>query len=349
MPSLNGKKVVVCDYPGKYLFPPNGYGGIERWLWTVAKESVKLGMEVLLLGPNWQHSLLPQAKYCKESIMDIGADCFLRRFGSFDFLVAGHEYWLNNELLKKFEVISDKSITYQHALNPQYEGEIFDNKKHFLFCYSDDFLFIFKKQKPTKLMCVSMGYDEEPLFRRPEGYLISIGRLDRDKSPHYAVLAAEKLGTPIYIIGESVRDSEYVKEYADVFNLPHVKKLGVVFGREKMECIARSLCGIYTIDSGYKEPAAGTICEIIKSGVPLVGMTWIGNDAVCEPFKVDNKLGRLERFNASKDDEEIVVDRLAGAIKESLNLDRGYIYEKGNTLYNSTKLVEKMFLRAFLC
>ncbi len=49
---LKGKKIVVCDYPSKYLFPPKGYGGIERWLWTVAKESVGLGMEVLILGSN---------------------------------------------------------------------------------------------------------------------------------------------------------------------------------------------------------------------------------------------------------------------------------------------------------
>jgi hypothetical protein len=148
---------------------------------------------------------LPEAKHSPESIIDIAADAFLDKFGKFDFLVAGHEYWLDEELVNKFEKISDKCLTYQHASTPQYGKKIFDNKKHFLFCYSDQFCSMFKKQKPTKLLCASIGYDEEPVQRAPEDYLVSIGRVDKDKSPHYAVLAAEKLGMPIYLIGESVR------------------------------------------------------------------------------------------------------------------------------------------------
>jgi glycosyltransferase involved in cell wall biosynthesis len=343
---LKDKKIVVCDYPSKYLFPPKGYGGIERWLWTVAKESVGLGMEVLILGPNWQYGLLPEAKHSPESIIDIGADTFLDKFGKFDFLVAGHEYWLDEDLVSKFEKISDKCLTYQHAFTPQYSKKVFDNKKHFLFCYSDQFCSLFKKQEPTKLLCASIGYDEDSVRLESEGYLISIGRVDMDKSPHYAVLAAEKLGMPIYIIGESVRESDYVKKYQDVFSLPHVRNLGVVFGKHKMEIIAKASCGIYTIDKNYNEPAAGTICEIIKSGVPLAGMTWAGNDAICEPFKLDDKFGFLESFDKESDSEDAVVDRLVKAIKKCLELDRGYIWKKGNALYDPRQLVEKMLVRS---
>jgi glycosyltransferase involved in cell wall biosynthesis len=345
---LKGKKIVVCDYPSKYLFPPNGYGGIERWLWTVAKEALALEMQVVLIGPNWQYKLLPQARYIQKSIIDIDSKDFLKMVGEMDFLVAGHEYWFNYDLIKKFEKISRKCLTYQHALTSQYKKKVFDNERHFLFCYSDQFCSIFKEQQPTKLLCVSAGYQEEPLKRDPEKYLISLGRIDKDKSPHYAILAAKKLGMPIYIIGESVRDNEYVEDYKDIFNLPHVKKLGVIFGKEKMEYIARSLCGIYTIDKNYKEPAAGTICEIIRSGVPLVGMTWSSDDSVCEPIKFDKNFGIIKRFEAGKDSEEIIINSLVKAIKESLNLDREYIYENGNKFYNPKDLVEKMLIKTLI-
>ncbi len=343
---LKGKKIVICDYPSKYSFPPKGYGGIERWLWTVAKESVGLGMDVLILGPNWQYNLLPKAKHSSESIINISADSFLNKFGKFDFLVAGHEYWINEKMVNKFEKISDRCLTYQHSSSPKYNKKIFDNKKHFLFCYSDQFCLMFKKQKPTKLLCASIGYNEEPVKRAAKKYLISIGRIDKDKSPHYAILAAEKIGMPIYIIGKSVRDPEYFKEYKKFFNMSHVKKIGTIFGKEKMELISKSSCGIYTLDKNYKEPAAGTICEIIKSGIPLAGMTWTGNDAICEPFKFSSKLGVLENFNKKHDSDNVVVARMAAAIEKCLKLDRNYIWKKGNELYNQRQLVKKMLIRS---
>ncbi|MEV2276245.1 lasso peptide biosynthesis B2 protein [Nocardiopsis sp. NPDC049922] len=55
--------VGVCDFPGRYAFPPAGYGGIERWLWAVAVGARAAGADVHLLGPGW----LPGRATCPEN------------------------------------------------------------------------------------------------------------------------------------------------------------------------------------------------------------------------------------------------------------------------------------------
>lgn len=342
---LSGKKVVVCDYPSKYLFPPNGYGGIERWLWTVAKESVNIGMEVILLGPQWQFQLLPKARFLSDRILDISIENFLKNIGYVDYLVAGHEYWMNKDLLKKFEAVACCAFTYQHSANIEYAPGTFNNKRNFLFCYSDEMCELYKQQSPIKLLCVAGGYNEEPKKEQSQNYLLSIGRIEQDKAQHYAILAAAKLNMPIYILGDIVNNNGYVEEFREIFNMPHVKRFGMIHGEKKMELIARSACGIYTLGKQYTESAAGTISEIIRSGVPLAGLTWKGNDAVSEPININPMLGFLSKCTNEMNDDE-VVERLAIAIKNCLNLNRDSVYIFGNSLYNPTKLVKQMYLIA---
>jgi hypothetical protein len=52
-------------------------------------------MNVKLIGPQWRHELLPPASYFADSILDISVEDFLSRIGQVDFLVGGHEYWLD--------------------------------------------------------------------------------------------------------------------------------------------------------------------------------------------------------------------------------------------------------------
>ena len=205
MNSFKGRRVVICDYPSKYLFPPEGYGGIERWLWAVVVASINLGMQVILLGPRWRHELLLQAEYFPDSIIDVTTEDFLSRIGHVDFLVGGHEYWLNEIMINKFDKIANFSLTYQHSSSPSYKNNTFNNKNRFLFCYSDEMRGLFFNQHPTKLLCVASGVNEEPIKMGNKNYLVSIGRIDTDKSPHYAILAANKLNLPIYVLGEDIK------------------------------------------------------------------------------------------------------------------------------------------------
>jgi len=42
--------VGVCDFPSRYAFPPTGYGGIERWLWAVARLLTQVPPQTATLG-----------------------------------------------------------------------------------------------------------------------------------------------------------------------------------------------------------------------------------------------------------------------------------------------------------
>lgn len=136
---------------------------------------------------------------------------------------------------------------------------------------------MYKEQKPIKHLLFHSGVGEEPFFTlKPKNYLLWIGRIDYDKSPHYAILAAKKLGIPLYLLGKSVYQREYEVSYSTFLNDSIVKRCGVVFGKKKMKIISEALCGIYSLSPKFIEAGAGVLGEIIASGVPLAGMTWRG-------------------------------------------------------------------------
>jgi hypothetical protein len=87
--------VAVCDYPSSYLFPPTGYGGIERWLWAVAVGARKAGAEVHLLGPQWRPELRDDwtvRSIRLEELTPAGHRSRSLRADGYDLLVVGHEY-----------------------------------------------------------------------------------------------------------------------------------------------------------------------------------------------------------------------------------------------------------------
>lgn len=227
------KKVIVCDFPSEFLFPPIDYGGIERWLWSVAKRSAELGYTVILSGPLWRKELLPQVIYCEERITEIIPEEFLKKYGKADYLVAGFEYFKDKNLKEKFKKISRILITYQ-AMPTPYERMEYNGKDVILFCFSEEMMEKYKEQSPVKIDRSGEGFNEDPIRREPEDYLVWIGRIDRDKSPHYAVMAAKKLNMEIYLIGKPRYQPEYAEKYKNILSQPHVKHIDAISGNEKM-------------------------------------------------------------------------------------------------------------------
>ncbi len=340
---LKKKRLIVCDYPCKYTFPSFGFGSAEKRIWQFAKSASELkDFEVIITGHSWLPQYVPLAKYFKPRLDWTTADLFLQKFNKADYLFAGNEYFDKDKYNKAFFKVADILISYQsHPY--EYDGKVaFDGKKKFLFCYSDEMMERYKKQSPFKLLLYHSGVDEVAyLTKKPKDYLIWIGRIDTDKSPHYAVLTAGKLNIPLYILGKSKYQANYKKEYKDILSSSIVKKCGVVFKKEKMKLLSEALCGIYTIGPNYAEAGAGVLGEMLCSGIPIAGMTWKGNDAVCEAVD-DKRLGRVVLVNRKMDDNEIA-EELTEAIKYCLTLDREKIFKLANDKYNMKKLIGKMF------
>jgi len=337
------KRLVVCDYdnPKGYTFPSFGFGSSEKRLWHFAKTASELeGFEVVITGPLWLPEYIPKAKHFPKRLDSSTCDEFVKQFGKFDYLFAGHEYFDKDEWVNPFEKCADILISYQ--LHPySYKKISFNAKNKFLFCYSDQMVQIYKEQKPIKALLFHSGVSEEPYFvDNPENYLLWIGRLDKDKAPHYAISAAKMLGIPLYILGKTIYQPEYFEANIKNFEAAHVKMLGVKFGYEKMKIIANASCVLYTIDKEYLESGAGVLGEVLSCGVPIAGMTWSGNDAICEA--VDNeKLGVVVNVKNIPDDQ--VPFYLADAIQKSLKLNRKDVYEIGSNKYDPHVLVKKIF------
>ncbi len=337
------KRIIVCDYdnPKKYTFPSFGFGSSEKRVWHFAKTASELEeFEVIITGPLWLSKHVPNAKYFPKRLNNDSYEEFLDAFGKCDYLFAGHEYFDKDEWVDVFEKCADTLISYQ--LHPyQYKKISFDGEEKILFCYSTQMLNTYKEQKPVKALLFHSGVNEDPRFTSEnKDYLLWIGRLDKDKAPHYAVEAARLLNMDLWVLGKTVYQPDYFEKHRKDFNSPHVKMLGVKFGEEKMKIISETACAIYTIDKDYSEAGAGVLGEILSSGVPIAGMTWTGDDAVTEAVSHED-LGMV--INAKNIPENKIPEELAVAIKSCLKLERKRIYALGRKKYDPHMLVRNIF------
>lgn len=341
---MKKKKLIVCDYPNpnNYTFPNFGLGSTEKRFWQIAETISNFkDFEVIITGPLWIPKYVKGAKYFPKRLDKSTVNEFVRKFGKADYLFAGSEYFDKDDYSKAFLKAANKIISYvTHVYD--FKKVSFDGRRSFLFCYSDEMFERYKKQKPHKLLLFHSGVNEKPyLTIRPKRYLIWAGRIDFDKCPHYAILAAKKLDIPIYILGDTVMQPDYKIKYEHLLKSAGVKYLGVVSGRRKMKILSEALLGVYTCGPNFKEAGAAILGEMMCSGLPIAGMTWSGNDAVCEAVNSD-KLGKVLKAKRSMSENDIV-NGLAKTIKECLTLDRKTIFEIGSYRFNMDRLMREMF------
>ncbi|MEI6237958.1 MAG: hypothetical protein WCP15_00295 [bacterium] len=339
---MSKKKIIICDYPSKYTFPSFGFGSAEKRIWSFAKTLSNTELfEVIITGPLWLPKYLPSARYFPTRLDVDSVDDFIKIFGKVDYLFAGHEYFDKDNYVNAFLKVSNKLISYQ-GNTYKYCRKSYDAERVFLFCYSDQMISLYKDQLPKKVLSYHSGVDEICyLTEKPKNYLVWIGRIDTDKSPHYAALASKVIGIPLYILGESKYQKDYEEKYKYIFSDSNVQRKGVVYGPEKMKLLSEATCGIYTLGKDYTEAGAGVLGEILRSGIPLAAISWKGNDAVCEAVD-DDRLGKVELINEGETEEQIV-GKLVKSIRYCLELDRKEIYKLANEKYDPMSLAEKMF------
>lgn len=337
------RRIVICDYPNpkNYTFPSFGFGSSEKRVWQIAKSFAEMpDFETIITGPLWLPEHVPGAKHFTSRLDINSVPEFIKQFGTVDYLFAGHEYFGKKDYEEAFLKVSKYLMSY--VLHPyDFGGVVFDNKRKYLFCYSDEMVEKYKGQSPSKLLLFHSGVGEQPYFsEKTSNYLVWMGRIDTDKSPHYAVLAAEKLGIPLYMLGKSVYQPDYELKYKNILESPNVKKCGVVFGDEKMKYLSEAMCGVYTCGSNYTEAGAGTLGELLKSGTPIAAISWKGNDAVCEAVN-DSKLGKVALVNSTMSDDQIAT-KLSEAISYCLTLNRKDIFEIASVKYDANRLAREM-------
>ncbi|MGH3778547.1 MAG: hypothetical protein ACRDRR_22865, partial [Pseudonocardiaceae bacterium] len=230
-------RVGVCDYPSRYAFPPHGYGGIERWLWAVGVGARRAGADVHLLGPAWRRELPPEYIRLPLRLEDLrpgepGFDV-LRRL-DLDLLVVGHEYPSLPAWRETWAALGCTVVTFQHYPDFRHLPDAFDGELSRLFCYSPEMVDRYAAHHPTQALSVQFGLGEEDPPEATRGKeLLWLGRIDGQKAPHLAAMAASMLGQRLRIVGP-ILDRAYAAEHETELTAPHVELIGELAGLAKL-------------------------------------------------------------------------------------------------------------------
>lgn len=267
--------VGVCDFPSSYQFPPVGYGGIERWLWAVAVGARRTGADVHLLGPQWRTDLdgWTTRPLRLEDLDPHGTTVAGLRADRYDLLVAGHEY----PSLARWRAVADQlgcdTATFQHDPNFRHRPDAFDGQRRRLYCYSPEMSQRYAVHRPSGELAVHLGRDEQEPAAVAGRDLVWLGRIDRQKAPHLAILAAGLAGRRIRIIGP-IFDHSYLDEYADLFTADHVTMAGELGGAAKTAALAEAAVFVYTCERDYIEAGAAVFGEALRAGTPVAALAW---------------------------------------------------------------------------
>lgn len=336
--------VGVCDFPGNYAFPPAGYGGIERWLWTVAVGARAAGADVHLLGPGWLTDLEDQWVRMPVRLEDITAGSLAERElrnAGYDLLVVGHEYPSLPAWTRAWRTLDCDVATFQHSPVFQHTATAFDGKRSRLYCYSPEMIERYADHRPIPELAVHLGLNEEEPPAVAGNDLVWLGRVDEEKAPHLAVRAAQILGRRIRIIGP-VFDQAYVRRHERLFGSDHVEWVGELGGPAKTAAIQDGSAFVYTYARTYVEAGAAVFGESLRAGTPMAALTW--REGTCAEAALCDQTGVIALADPDEDDET-AAHRLARAIEQTENLDHERVQAIGQRRFDPARHFRAMATR----
>ncbi|WP_326829125.1 hypothetical protein OIE13_31585 [Streptosporangium sp. NBC_01810] len=320
--------VGVCDFPGSYAFPPQGYGGIERWLWAVAVGARRAGAQVHLLGPRWRDDLgdgWTTRPVRLEALEPGSRETAQLKATGYDLLVVGHEYPSLPAWRKVRQELGCDVATFQHAPAFRHRPDAFDGDRARLYCYSPEMIERYGEHRPIPELAVHLGLHEEEPPARTGADLLWLGRIDAEKAPHIAVMAAGILGRRIKVVGP-VFDQEYVAQHAHLFAQEHVEMAGELGGPAKTAAFRDAAVYVYTYARTYVEAGAAVFGESLRAGTPVAALTW--RPGTCADAALCLRTGSVAVTDPAVTDFE-AAHALAAAIETAAQLNAPDVQEIG--------------------
>lgn len=108
------------------------------------------------------------------------------------------------------------------------------------------------------------------VITEPAGYIVFIGRMDRQKAPHLAIDMSDRLGVPLKIIGP-VADSVYFDQFVRPRLSGRVTFLGEVPRTVLTETLRSAEALAFT--SQFEDAQPAVLQEALSYGVPVLGLT----------------------------------------------------------------------------
>jgi glycosyltransferase involved in cell wall biosynthesis len=326
--------------------PPKKYGGTELVIYNLITGLMELGHDVTLLAPG--DSSVP-CKLIPTTEKALGfayakSDTYKHELKTKKVIKKTEA--LLKQLIKKNEI----DIIHSHAnIDSGFDIRKFTDVPtvttmhgpvlfHQIEYYKDredlNFITISKNQQEAfpGLSYVGVAYNGEnpsefPIVDRPEDYICFLGRFDREKNPHLAILLAIALDIPIKIAGKKDHLSEgyFEEEIEPYIGHPLVEYLGELDFEQKVQLLANAKCNIHP--TGFREPFGLTVIEAAYCGTPTLA---INRGAMPELIE-ENRTGVL------------VEDLIEGyyRLEECFTMDRKYIAKRSRSLFNYRNMAEQ--------
>jgi glycosyltransferase involved in cell wall biosynthesis len=332
--------VGICDFPSAYDFPPHGYGGIERWLWATAVGAKRAGADVHLLGPKWRTDL---DGFTRRPIrLEDLANAEPLKASVYDLLIVGHEYPSLPAWRRTFDQLDADVATFQHWPYFQHAPDAFDGHRRRLYCYSPEMCQRYAAHKPIPELAVHLGLQEEEPPAADGTDLVWLGRIDAQKAPHIAVLAARLLGRRIRLVGP-VFDRAYLARHQHLFQDPRVGLAGELGGPAKIEALGGAAALVYTCGRDYIEAGAAVFGESLRAGTPVAALAWrLGS---CADAALSADSGRVTRVDPSVTDDQ-AAEALAAAIDAVTDLKASTVQEIGMVRFDPVRHFQALAARS---
>ena len=326
--------------------PPKKYGGTEQVIYNTILGLNELGHEVVLFAsgdssvPCELYPIVPKA---------IGFASTRAASTAHDRTVA--KIAKNTEALLRKALQKDGiDIIHSHAgidsgfdirnftdypnVTTMHGPVLFHEIDYYMSRQDLNFVTISKNQQEAfpSLNYIGVAYNGEnpadfPIVTEPEDYVCFLGRFDREKNPHLAIMLAISLGIPIKVAGkrDHLGDGYFEEEVEPYLNHPLVEYLGELGFEEKVELISKAKCNIHP--TGFREPFGLTVMEAAYCGTPTLAINRGAMAELIEP----GRTGLLV--------EDIIegYDR----IEECFSMDRLYIAKRSRTLFNYKTMAEQ--------
>lgn len=265
--------------------PPSGYGGIEWIVSLLAEELVTRGHDVTVfatgdsktsaelryvfdVGPVAQmHQAMPYSMHVGAAYQHIAEEA---RSGRRYDVVHDHTAWLS---LAFAPLIPAPVVHTLHGSAIEAERDFFHLVRN-----NADFVAIsqyqtrtFTRIQITDVVPNAVDVTSYPFSAKKDDYLLSLGRIARDKAQHLAIEVAKRAGMPLVLAGKI--DPGDDRAYFDEMILPHVDGQNVRFEGEvpddrKRELFAGARAFVFPIQ--WDEPFGLVMIEAMACGTPVV-------------------------------------------------------------------------------
>jgi glycosyltransferase involved in cell wall biosynthesis len=173
---------------------------------------------------------------------------------------------------------------------------------------------------------------EFPIVTEPEDYVCFIGRFDREKNPHMAIMLAISLGIPIKIAGkiDYLGDGYFQDEIEPYLTHPLVEYMGELDFDAKVELMSKARCNLHP--TGFREPFGLTIIEAAYCGTPTLAI----------------RKGSMPELIEEGRTGLMVEDFIEGyhRLQECFDMDRLYVAKRARSLFNYRSMAEG-YLKAY--